>query len=289
MGEQTVQQQLKDWNLISRIIKNNNIDIIALQEIFSESPVKELQKCMSRYGSSWHCRFQKRDTIRNEREGYAFLWNTKKISLLKNDDKVFEPHIETKWSRSLIRPPYIGRFMPIGPSSPFIEIRIINTHIVFSKDKYSLQKEDDLTSLSMRKAEYRKLSKAVFPQVAHSRSGNFRPAYTFLLGDYNLLINHCTAIDLEPMEEKMAIRSGQHEKSTLATIQPDNSIADPYANDYDHFSFSDHEASYISKIERIDGPRIFCGGDFEYYRKKISDHVPIVLRLNVKNASNIQQ
>lgn len=284
MGEQTVQQRLKDWKLIARIINNSNIDIVALQEIFSEKPVAELQRYMNFYGCKWDYRFAQKETVRNEREGYAFLWNTKRISLLRDSDRIFEPHIEAKWSRSLIRPPFVGRFMPVGFNTPFIEIRIINTHIVYSKDRYMERNENDWTSLELRKNEYRKLSKAVFPQIAHERFGVFRDAYTLITGDYNLCLQHCLNIDAEPSDERISISSRQHEKTTLSKLQADLPHLDPYSNDYDHFSFSEHESPYVHQTARIDAPRNFCGGNFDYYRQNISDHVPIILHLDVKNS-----
>ena len=283
MGEYAVQQHKKDWKLIAKIIKYHNADIVSLQEILSDRPIHELVRCLNMYGGQWDFRFELKETVRNDREGYAFLWNKKSISLLESDGKVYEPHIEAKWSRSLIRPPFVGRFMPCSPGSPFIEIRIINTHIIFNKDKYSKERDVDLSSLRMRHAEYRKLSKQVFPSIAHSRTGDYRVAYTFITGDYNLPLRDCILIDSEPMDEKMTIRSGQSDKTTISlNAAQENPHEDAYANDYDHFSFSNNEAEYVLSMMRIDAPRRFCNGNFSIYRDTVSDHVPVVLKFDLK-------
>jgi len=243
MGELAVSQRLKDWRLIARIIKSKNADIVSLQEVLSEKPVEELCRNLNMYGGVWEYRFEQKDTVRNEREGYAFLWNKKTFSLLISDGKIYEPHIEAKWSRSLIRPPFIGRFMPCSPGSPFIEIRVINTHIIFQKDKYTQQKDIDLSALQMRLNEYRKLSKSVFPMIAHERTGDYRVSYTFITGDYNLPLRHCIMIDSEPWDERIRMVSRQEEKTTISLEKAkDETQVDAYVNDYDHFSFSSHEA-----------------------------------------------
>ena len=283
MGEFSVQQHKKDWRLIAKIIKNNNVDIVSLQEILSDRPVQELVRCLNMYGGHWEYRFELKDTVRNDCEGYAFLWNRKKISLLTDNNKIYEPHIEAKWSRTLVRPPFIGRFMPCSPASPFIEIRIINTHIIYGKDKYSQKRNIDLSALRMRRAEYRKLSKQVFPSIAHNRTGENRVAYTFITGDYNLPLSDCLLIDSEPMEERMKMQSGQRAKTTISLEKSkEDPKKDAYVNDYDHFSFSNHEAEYVLSMMRIDAPRIFCDGNFLNYRNMVSDHVPVILKFDLK-------
>lgn len=286
MGEMAVSQRVKDWRLIARIIKSRNSDIVSLQEVLSEKPVEELCRNLNMYGGEWDFRFEQKDTVRNEREGYAFLWNKKTIALLVSDGKTYEPHIEAKWSRSLIRPPFVGRFMPNTPGAPFIEIRVINTHIIFHRDKYSQQKELDLSDLQMQLREYRKLSKSVFPMIAHERTGDFRVSYTFITGDYNLPLRNCVLIDSEPWDERIRMVSTQKEKTTISSERAKEAPqADSYVNDYDHFSFSNHESEYVATVHRIDAPRLFCSGNFNTYRETVSDHVPIILKLDLKRAT----
>lgn len=301
MGESAIEQRRKDWRLIARMIHEYQADLVALQEVFSDMPVQELCRNLRMYGGTWDYRFELKETVRNgTREGYAFLWNTGMMSMLVINGKTYEPHIEAKWSRSLIRPPYVGRFIPIASGSPFIEIRLINTHIIFAKDKYSESKGISISDLQMRKNEYRKLSKEVFPMIAHERNGIFRVGYTFIAGDYNMSLSDCFKIDSEITESRISMTSDQKDKTTLSRNRamgigtddveqtagvPQGQIPsmDYYVHDYDHFSFSDHESDYVVSARRIDGPRDFCACDFKYYLEHISDHVPVYFKLELRH------
>ncbi len=288
MGNGAVEQRKKDWRLIARMIKYSGADLVSLQEILSEKPVEELCRNLNMYGGRWESSFEQKDTVRNCREGYAFLWNTKRVSLLIANGKTYKPHIETKWSRSLIRPPYVARFMPVAPMSPFIEIRLTNTHIIFAEDKYSREKNSSVfdSDYQMRINEYRKLSKEVFPDIAWK--GSPRTSYTFITGDYNIHLWDCFLIDSLPASGRLKMSSRQPDKSTISNPgSGENNMKKSfgYANDYDHFSFSMRESSYVASAHRIDAPEIFCSGDFRYYREKVSDHVPVILKIDLRHSS----
>ena len=82
LGEQTIQQRQRKWPKIAEIVRDQKIDILAVQEVFHEKPVKMLIDQLNPSGSqTWEYRFAASRTCRNNlREGYAFLWNRKKIS-----------------------------------------------------------------------------------------------------------------------------------------------------------------------------------------------------------------
>ena len=249
--EKTVEQRRRDWKLIARIIRTEQLDLVAIQEVFSDAPIKMLHSELNRgYFSSWEYRVGIKQTVRNSpREGYAFLWNSRRLSLLrKKDGTVYEPEVKSTWSRSLIRPPFLGRFMPIGWTVPFIELRVINTHIVHSKDLYMKNKGSDDSALELRKKEYQKLSDEVFPRVAKDRSeGMFRPAYTFIMGDYNLFNRQCSMIDTAPKSEFRYMRTRQSAPTTLEKSKEDEKTG--YTeNDFDHLSFSNHEDDYVHVV-----------------------------------------
>lgn len=305
MGESAMEQRRKDWRLIARMIHEYKADLVALQEVFSEMPVQELCRNLRMYGGNWECKFELKETVRNgTREGYAFLWNSRTMSQLVINGKTYKPHYEEKWSsklgEELIRPPYVGRFVPVASGSPFIEIRLINTHIIFAKDKYSESKGVSISDLQMRRNEYRILSKKVFPRVAHERNGIFRVGYTFITGDYNMSLSDCFKIDSEITESRISMTSDQEDKTTLSRNRamgigtdaveqaagiPEGQIpsTDYYVHDYDHFSFSDHESDYVVSAQRIDAPREFCACDFKYYLENISDHVPVYFKLELRH------
>lgn len=289
MGESAIGQQAKkDWDFISRMIRDVNPDIVALQEVLKREPVAEFVRRLNGLGGSWDFRFEQKDTVRNKREGYAFIWNTQRIGLLTVDGVVKEPHIEAKWSRSLIRPPYIGRFVPVEIGALDIEFRLINTHVVFGEDVYSENHGNDLSDREMRKSEYRKLSRAVFPGVVNQHDGNFRVPYTFILGDYNLTHKDCILIDDEEPMRGMPMCSSQKDKSTISRkiANEDPTSWNAYVNDYDHVSCSNREDQYIQVASIIDGPARYGeqGGvpDFRRYVQTVSDHVPMVFTFDLK-------
>jgi hypothetical protein len=70
------------------------------------------------------------------------------------------------------------------------------------------------------------------------------------------------------------MKTMQNEKTTLST---DNAS---FTNDYDHFSYDECRFDGTNVIiERVNSVCKYCGNDFEKYREKVSDHVPIKLEL----------
>lgn len=281
----------RDWSTVADIMRDARADIVAVQEVFSELPFKWLcQRLNVGFLSDWRYWCVSRQTCRNGRgEGYAFLWNAKRVDLspVEKDGRtvgVYEPEIRTEWSRSLVRPPCVARFTPVGWCVPFIELRIISTHIIFGEDKYSRENGNELSDKEMRLAEYRALSERLFPRVGKKRDGNFRTPYTFIAGDYNLLQGECAVIDSLPKEEVSFMKTRQILASTIT--QGDGSSPGHYTDhDYDHFSHSDREHQYIHCVERIDAPMRYYDGDFKKYGQKMSDHVPVAMQFDVGSSS----
>ena len=285
----------RDWNTVADIMRDTRADVVAVQEVFSELPFKWLCGRLN-VGllCNWKFRCVSRETCRNCRgEGYAFLWNARRVDLspITRDGRavgVHEPEIRTEWSRSLVRPPCVARFIPVGSCVPFIELRIISTHIIFGEDKYSREKGNELSDRELRLAEYRALSERLFPRVGKDRAdGNFRTPYTFIAGDYNLRQGECAVIDCLPKEEVAFMKTRQILASTIA--QGDENTPGHYTDhDYDHFSYSDRENRYVHGIERIDAPTRYYGGDFTRYGQKMSDHVPVALQFDVGSSEREQ-
>ena len=180
----------KDLNKIAEIIRTEQFDIIALQEIFSKTAMNML---LSRLGRNWNGSWESpQSTSIQAAEGYAFLWNTDRIELAKsvtvNGKRTYYPRIynqyrvdRTKGQHALVRNPYYGRFHPIHT---FLEIRLINIHIMYSKKRDSTS--ENLGDVIMRKNELDTVVKSIYVKEADKRYGNNMPAYTFILGDYNL-------------------------------------------------------------------------------------------------------
>ena len=57
-----------------------------------------------------------------------------------------------------------------------------------------------------------------------------------------------------------------------------------YSKNFDHFTYDEKRFSGIEhQINRVDAVRNYYGGDVERYRQEISDHVPIVIDIEVNS------
>ena len=144
---------------IAQIIKDYNLDIVALQEVLSEGKILTGMNLKSvagqakayehslkrRLGKDWAiCWRDPGSWAKNylyedvRGEGYAFLWNTKKFELVEDNGVEILPRIFRKYQLPengmirLIRDPCYGRFKVKGRKP---EIRLISTHIVYGKPK----------------------------------------------------------------------------------------------------------------------------------------------------------
>ncbi len=305
----------KDMSLIARILREQKLDIIALQEVYSNEALEMLRRKM---GSDWDCRWGSPDTADGkysrsaiEAEGYAFLWNTKTMSLAYTNvyqngrlvKRVSEPaifnqyRIDPKYGiKRLVRNPFYGRFVPNRCNC---EIRVINTHIRFGSDD-----DTSVSAVIQRRGELETLLRSVYHKISMRRYGNNLPAYTILAGDYNLnlyrdwtkgqgsyLYNECIEVEDESGHIQR-ISTIQDALTSLRKSKPESDkdkvelFVDRqyYANNYDHFSVDKERfAGIYARSHRIDSVRKYTGKDIELHRKTISDHVPIYLNINLRN------
>lgn len=55
-----------------------------------------------------------------------------------------------------------------------------------------------------------------------------------------------------------------------------------YANNFDHFTYSPELSSFTRvSYKAVDAVNKYCNGDADYYRKHISDHLPIVMTIEI--------
>lgn len=284
----------RDLNKIATIIENENFDVVALQEIRSEGKAFYLEKenfkrnILQELGPNWSFIYADTESSLDSRnECYAYLWNNKRLMISKKIEDGTGGDSYTDLCRikkdKLRRHPYYIRLTPIN--GPFIELRLICIHTSFS-DKKQLKEELDV------------LIRDIYPSIEDRRYGNNRPAYTFLLGDYNaclwrswdqekqadnpLYIN-CDEKDIIDTGSKRII-TVQDQRTTLKQISEDESQRG-YSHDYDHFSYDVNyqEVDGVKmKAKRIDAVRKYCGDDFEKYYKTVSDHIPVVLNIELK-------
>ena len=137
------------------ILSKPCFDIVALQEIKGQYA---LDRILNRLPPYWKGIAD--DTVND----YAFLWNTNRVTLATSEDeknRMYHPRIYKQYKidrktgqTDLIREPYYARFFPCGGAAPFIEIRIINTHIRFSKGKAGSTKLRILTNAEDKICRY---------------------------------------------------------------------------------------------------------------------------------------
>lgn len=286
----------RDFNKIADIIIKEGFDVVAIQEVNAEIAIKFLTSILNYYKTSTreyaYSFGEDMPTHSKDPERYGFIWNIKRLRLMEFPYKKNPAYYTNAQGVQLLRPPYYGRFTARGllGGSNF-ELRIINVHIKDAKTE------------AERIEEFNILVKQVLPRICdHQEStveNEIMPAYTILLGDYNLILNkgpravykidsitttnytgrkrsYCTML-----EEKTSLR-----KPELNTSQA--SVEECYANNYDHFTCEEDLVSKLRlNVSRVDAltqhiEEIEPVEKLIVYRKKVSDHVPIKMVVNLK-------
>lgn len=289
----------KDVQVFADMILNERFDIIALQEIKGQTALDRILRMLPPY---W------KGIADDEVTDYAFIWNSMRMELAHTeviDDlqgkhtRTYSPRIYKQYKidrkngqTDLKREPFFARFFPCG-AAPFIEIRLINTHIRFTKENDS---EIELPgAIAMRKNELDILAKAIYAKEADKRYGNNRPAYTILLGDYNLNLPSSAAsspylaesYEIFDGNNSKIITTFQHELTTLSRPpekEDDNELKKQiFANNYDHFTYDVSRFSgLVLSCGRVNTVEDYCNGDCQKHREEVSDHVPITMNIELK-------
>lgn len=296
----------KDIMRIAQIIRDAQFDIVALQEVFNEAAVNYLTRALGLdWRGSWASPPSKSSIAA---EGYGFIWNTRRFKLANYDGVERKPEIFNQYrldasrgERPLIRNPYYGRFCPTFLDMRF-ELRLINAHILFSKaaDEYDEMLKSEPSALDMRRNEFRVLASALYPKLSDRIYGNNCPAYTILLGDYNLNLRQSEAVGSyltgRMDSECIMIYDGQSVKeivtvqNELTTLKKPPTSESPsnysnlscWANNYDHFTYDRIRYDGISvRASRVNSLH-YCQ-DYIEHRKVISDHAPIKLEIDLRN------
>lgn len=291
---------------IKQIILNEGFDVIALQEVLSEGKAFTLhpdgveKSFLGELGSDWKFKWASADAGANNDkrdEGYAFLWNTKRLDLVETETakgtRRFHPRmLRMKTSKPLSRRPYYARFRPTDGARA--ELRLICIHNFFG----SGSKDDK----QQRQDELKILLTEIYPQIADKIYGDNMPHYTVLLGDYNLCLRRSWKTSaygpfLDADEDDIIIAEKWDHKR-IKTVQDQlTSLKTPkegeefekedkirgYAHDYDHFSYEIEQFEGTTvRVRRIDAVRKYYKDDFKEYREKVSDHIPIIMTIDLK-------
>lgn len=284
----------RNFEKIARIIIDEKFDVVALQEINAPLPLEYLTQLINRYKtplSEYACCFGANMPMKNtsrDPERYGFIWNAKRLRLIKPRRGTNPGYYENAGALGLIRPPYYARFTARGMlGGANFELRIVNTHI------RDASKEED------RIKEFDVLVRQVLPRICDhqeiSEDGEFMPSYTFLMGDYNLALNKSersiykieTVTTTNYTGRKRLYRTVQEERTTLKLPNNQVSIEECYANNYDHFTYEiDLDKKLMLVPQRVEAlSKYYESGaslseKLKDYRAEVSDHVPIRLTVD---------
>ncbi len=330
----------RDLDRIAKLLREMNCDIIALQEVLSEGKIltgpdlkspggqaKAVEySLLHRMGGKWRCIWLdpgKSSSYRGEDkrgEGYAFLWNTARICLpTKANGEEILPRIWRQYSfryvpygetgLKLIRNPAIGRFRIKGLK---MEIRIINTHIVYGKpSEENLAKDIDYGAVLMRKNEFSILAGQIYKRLdSDCIDEHCTSRRTILLGDYNLNLAksgnlNATVPAVACFDERGCIlpstaeNLGAGKNVTMYTLQSDLTTlkqSEPKLNNnFDHFTVGKNVLPHIvgPSPKSVDGVNLHVDAadqddesKYNTYRTKVSDHLPITIELNLRGGQH---
>lgn len=288
---------------IAEIIAKERFDIVALQEVKNSYALGYLLDALNHYGAKWEGECDEYGSA-----DYAFVWNTKRVRLVRvknryGERSVFPHTVTAKGAGGLARAPYCARFEPSQLGMPKCEIRVINTHIRFGRQKGDSQLEEQGV-VALRKTEYTLLTQTIYPTIAgksiidNMPVADCRPIYTIMIGDYNLnkLISGARSPYLQDSfiygagERKKEIVTEQADLTTLKQTSVENADSEVqsictniYANNYDHVTYDKCRFEGLGvAYGRVDAVRKYSDNDSKRYREEISDHVPIFLALELK-------
>ena len=286
------EKKSRDFRKIAEIIIKENFDVVALQEINEPAALKLLIEQLNRWSFltreyQYRCgEASSTSCLSRDPERYGFIWNAKRLRLL--DTYFSNPrYYKDAGAENLTRLPYYGRFTARGMlGGANFELRIVNIHASAGKDKIS---------------EFEILIKQVLPRICDhqelSTAGEQMPAYTFLMGDYNLSLcrGERAVYRIETVTEtrytgkKRIYETVQEEPTTLGMPKAQMDVEECYAHDYDHFTYEDELGRKLllvpQRVEALGKYFPEMGRPSEKlrdYREKISDHVPIKLTVKFR-------
>jgi exonuclease III len=253
---------------IHDFVADESIDILALQEVLKEEELRRICGIALSPFQNWLGYYERPAVGKSGEYGFAFLWNSDRVSECSRNHtpRIFN---EYKSAIRLSRNPLYGRFSPkLSPNSEISqEFRLIDIHLRFSDEV--LPNLEKIPGRKKREIECGIVTGEIYKEIDTHRYGNFKPAFTFSLGDYNLSVDDCIR-----HSGNSAVVTYQREQTTL------NGNNDGYASSYDHFSFDSAKYNSVPFTEsRVDAVNKYFGGNYEKYYETVSDHVPVVLEI----------
>lgn len=284
----------RDFKKIAQIIIEEKMDVVALQEINSRLALQHLTDTLNQLKTSYReyafVFGEDMQTKGRDCERYGFIWNTKRLRLIKTRKNNNPSYYNNAGAANLIRRPYYARFTARGMlGGSNFELRLLNTHILWGASEKG------------RIEEFNVLVRQILPRICDhqeiSEDGEMMPAYTFLMGDYNLELNKSeralyrieTITETNYTGKRRSFITTQEEATTLRKPKDQKNIEDCYANNFDHFTYeTDLPQKLVLIPQRVEVlSKYFSetnGSDKKLgeYRMKVSDHVPIKLIVDLK-------
>lgn len=254
-------------------------------------------------------------------EGFAFIWRKRRLRLCTTKiltsygeiTRTFYPRMCKVNKEDMLRQPYYGRFTANGVlGGTNVEFRLICVHTYYGKSDSDLERQ-------IRQHELDVLMKDIYPQITDRRYGDPMVSYTILLGDYNAeLWTKESRVWQEPLkrqrggrfpaimqtDEEGVVESNRYIGRRVKTVQDQLTTLKSKANEndnenfdmsgfsynYDHFSYEEEKFKDVKvHVKRITSVVTeFCKvnngeyeSDFEKYYKTISDHIPIMMEIEL--------
>jgi len=257
---------------IHDFVVKEHIDILALQEVPNEDAMKRILRIMPS-SQKWVGGYERTAIGKAGDCGFAFLWNSNRVSECSKDNMpgVFREYKSRKLDGyeskiRLSRDPLYGRFVPKISSNGEIsqEIRLIDIHLRYKDEVFpNLEK---MSGITKRTIELGIVTGEIYNRINVNHDGKFKPVFTVILGDYNLDVDYCNANSGNP-----EVLTYQREMTRLE--------GKGYTNSYDHFSYHNDNKEIPIEIKRIDAVNDYFCGDYEKYYQKVSDHVPVIIKI----------
>lgn len=291
----------RDLDKIANMIRQ--FDIIVLQEALSGFQTFEAS-FGGRLGNRWDMAWvdAKSESNDSRGEGYLFIWRKDKFKCPKDkkgeDIKpcTIENYHINEFEKKLARAPGYGRFQHVYMSN--LEIRLITTHIIFSKQA-GVSEEG---AISLRKKEFEVLARSIYTSINDKHDDiDCKVPYTILLGDYNLNLKESgaglpyvfeiTLIDknkkflggYETINKYESLAGDLKRRAVykLHTVQTDkttiNTDGKELASNYDHFTYDEHTERVVKG--RAHSLNIIKA-DLGKYKEEVSDHIPVMVELD---------
>lgn len=254
-------------------------------------------------------------------EGFAFVWRKSRLRLCSTKvstrygitERTFYPRMYKDSREYMQRRPYYGRFTTKGVlGGSNIEFRLICVHTYYGKTDNDLDR-------AIRQTELDALLKNIYPQLSDRRYGDSMDSYTILLGDYNaelltteskkwrnnlqfrngrkpaVMITDDDGVVTSERYGGRKIKTVQDQlttlKSKLDENEKDSFDGNGFSCNYDHFSYEEEKFKGVNiSVKRIPhAVTKYCapsGGDytsdFEKYYKTVSDHIPIMMEIDIR-------